>query len=153
MLICVSVILSLGEPHMSMPCEVAVKSVVPAIRAGLAKELIHTHKLKQNDVATLLGITQTAVSKYTRDVRGKVVKLEKEGEIHQMIVETAKMLARGVSRRQLIFRFCEICRLVRQKGLMCKLCKRSNPSIDVYQCLICMKPSGSSKCLADGQGT
>jgi hypothetical protein len=127
---------------MSMPCEVAVRSVVPAIRAGLAKELIQTHKLKQNDIATLLGITQTAVSKYTRDVRGRVVRLEKEKEIQRMIAETAKMLANGWgSRRQLIFRFCEICRLVRQKGLMCELCKRSNPSIDVYQCLICMKPA------------
>jgi len=133
-----------------MPCEVAVKSVVPAIRAGLAKELLQTHKLKQNDIANLLGITQTAVSKYTRDVRGRVVKLEKEEDIQRMIIETAKMLANGgISRRQLIIRFCEICRLVRQKGLMCELCKRSNPSIDIYQCLLCIKPNDSSKCLAD----
>ncbi|MCK5562646.1 transcriptional regulator, partial [Candidatus Bathyarchaeota archaeon] len=61
---------------MPMPCEVAVKSVVPAIRAGLAKELVQTHKLRQIDIANLLGITQTAVSKYTRDVRGRVVQIE-----------------------------------------------------------------------------
>jgi len=133
---------------MSMPCEVAVKSVVPAIRAGLAKELVQTHKLKQIDIASLLGITQTAVSKYTRDVRGRVVQIENVEEVQQMITRTAMMLVNGgVSRRQLVIRFCEICRLVRQKGLMCELCKRSNPSIDIYQCVICKKPDDSSKCV------
>jgi len=133
---------------MSMPCEVAVKSVVPAIRAGLAKELVQTHKLRQIDIASLLGITQTAVSKYTRDVRGRVVQIENVEEVQQMITRTAMMLVNGgVSRRQLVIRFCEICRLVRQKGLMCELCKRSNPSIDIYQCVICKKPDDSSKCV------
>ena len=131
-----------------MPCEVAVKSVVPAIRAGLAKELIRTHKLKQSDTANLLGITQTAVSKYTRHVRGRVVRIENVEEVHEMITETANMLANGeVSRRQFAIRFCEICKLVRQKGLMCELCRRSNPSLDIRQCLICIEPSDSSKCL------
>jgi hypothetical protein len=135
---------------MSMPCEVAVKSVVPAIRAGLAKELIQTHKLKQSDIANLLGITQTAVSKYTRHVRGRVVNIERVEEVQQMITETAKMLANGeISRRELLIKFCQICRLVRQKGLMCKLCKRSNPSLDIYQCLVCLKPSDYSKCFSD----
>ncbi|MCZ2856465.1 MAG: transcriptional regulator [Candidatus Bathyarchaeota archaeon] len=135
---------------MSMPCEVAVKSVVPAIRAGLAKELIQTYELKQNDVANLLGVTQTAVSKYTRNVRGGVVAINKTEEIQQMITATAKTLTNGeLSRRQLAIRFCEICRLVREKGLMCELCKRSNPTIDISQCLLCMNHSDSSKCLSD----
>ncbi len=135
---------------MSMPCEVAVKSVVPAIRAGLAKELIQTYELKQNDVANLLGVTQTAVSKYTRNVRGGVVAINKAEEIQQMITATAETLTNGeLSRRQLAIRFCEICRLVREKGLMCELCKRSNPTIDISQCLLCMNHSDSSKCLSD----
>jgi len=135
---------------MSMPCEVAVKSVVPAIRAGLAKELVQTYELKQNDVANLLGVTQTAVSKYTRNVRGGVVAISKAEEIQQMIAATAETLTSGeLSRRQLAIRFCEICRLVRAKGLMCELCKRSNPTIDISQCLLCMNHSESSKCLSD----
>jgi hypothetical protein len=133
---------------MSMLCEVAVKSVVPAIRANLAKELIITYKLRQIDIADLLGITQTAVSKYTRHVRGRVVRIDGEVEIQLMIAETAKMLANGeISRRQLVIRFCEICRFVRQKGLMCNLCKRSNPSVDIHQCLICKNPSDSFRCI------
>ncbi len=132
-----------------MPCEVAVKSVVPAIRAGLAKELIQTYTLKQTDVANLLGVTQTAISKYTRNVRGGVVVIDNVEEIQQMITATAKMLTDGeVSRRQLVVKFCEICRLAREKGLMCELCKRSNPTIDVSQCLLCMNSSDESNCLS-----
>ncbi len=135
---------------MSMPCEVAVKSVVPAIRASLAKELIQTHNLKQNDVANLLGITQTAVSKYTRNVRGRVIEIEEVKEVRHMITETAKTLANEeVTRRQLAIRFCEICKHVRQIGLMCELCKRSNPSIDISKCLICKNPDDSLNCLSD----
>lgn len=134
---------------MSMPCEVAVKSVVPAIRAGLAKELIQTYTLKQTDVANLLGVTQTAISKYTRNVRGGVVVIDNVEEIQQMITATAKMLTDGeTSRRQLGVKFCEICRLAREKGLMCELCKRSNPTIDVSQCLLCMNSSDDSNCLS-----
>ncbi|UCD40240.1 MAG: transcriptional regulator, partial [Candidatus Bathyarchaeota archaeon] len=80
---------------MSMACEVAVKSVVPAIRAGLAKKLIQTYTLKQTDVANLLNVTQTAISKYTRNVRGGVVVIDNVEEIQQMITATAKMLTDG----------------------------------------------------------
>ena len=58
---------------MVIPCEVAVKSLIPAIRSAIARELTESHKLKQKEVAELLGITQTAVSKYTRFYRGTVI--------------------------------------------------------------------------------
>lgn len=44
--------------------------ILPAIRALIAKELLETHKLKQEDVAKKLGVTQPAVSQYKREVRG-----------------------------------------------------------------------------------
>jgi len=61
---------------MLLPCEIAVKSLIPALRSTIAKELIHKHGLKQKDVADLLGVTQTAVSKYVCEVRGTVLKIE-----------------------------------------------------------------------------
>lgn len=120
---------------MLIPCEVAVKSVVPAIRSAIAKELIQSYGLKQKDVASLLGVTQTAVSKYTRHVRGRVLKIEDVEEVRHMIMEIAVSLANGrMSKYELVVRFCAVCSLIRRKGLMCKLCKRSDPSIDVQQC-------------------
>jgi len=123
---------------MMIPCEIAVKSVIPAIRAYVAKELTQTYKMKQNDVARLLGITQTAISKYVRDVRGRVIRIDQTEEIRNMMNQMASQAAdEKISRTQLTLRFCEVCKVVRRNGIMCELCKRFDPTIDVKSCLVC----------------
>ena len=121
-----------------MPCEIAVKSVIPAIRAHVAKELTQTHKMKQRDVANLLGITQTAISKYVRDVRGQVIKIDQTREIRNMMNEIASEVAdEKISGPQLTLRFCEVCIAVRRNGLMCELCKRFDSTVDIQLCNVC----------------
>ena len=128
-----------SEANMLMPCEVAVKSLVPSIRSAIAKELTQTYGLKQTEVANLLGVTQTAVSKYTRHVRGTVIEIEEIEEVQPIFKETVVLLANGnISRYELAGRFCEICEIVRRKRLLCELCKRSDPSIDIQKCFVCM---------------
>ena len=123
---------------MLAPCEIAVKSVIPAIRACIAKELAQTHKMKQNDIANHLGITQTAVSKYIRHVRGRVIKIDQTEEIKNMMNEIASEISNGkISGPQLTLRFCQVCQTVRRNGLMCGLCKRSDPTLDIQLCNIC----------------
>ena len=123
---------------MLMPCEIAVKSVVPSIRAFVATELTQSYNMKQNDVAELLGITQTAVSKYTSHVRGAALKIDQTEEIQFMMKKIAKQLANGkITRQDLVIKFCEVCITVRKAGIMCSLCKRSDPTINVKTCLIC----------------
>lgn len=124
---------------MPAPCEVAVKSVIPAIRAYIAKELTSTYKMKQTDVGLVLGITQTAVSKYISNVRGQAIRIDDSEEIRQMMNEIAsKITDKTLSGPQLIDEFCTVCNLVRQKGLMCSLCERSDPSLEHNSCQICM---------------
>jgi predicted transcriptional regulator len=123
---------------MLIPCEVAVRSLVPAIRSAIARELTQTYGLKQKDVARLLGVTQTAVSKYTRHVRGIVLKVEDIEEIQPTLKEIVVSLANGrMSKYELVAKFCVACEIIRRKGLMCELCKLSDPSIDVQQCIVC----------------
>jgi len=132
---------------MLVPCEVAVKSVVPAIRAYIAKELTQTYKMKQTDVAYVLGITQTAVSKYLSNVRGQAIRIDQEMEIQSMMNEIASKIAdRRVSGPRLVLEFCHVCEAVRGSGLMCALCQRSDPSLDIKKCLICkpMNPAGKN---------
>jgi len=130
---------------MIMPCEVAVKSVVPSIRAFVANELTQSYKMKQSDVADVLGVTQTAVSKYTRQVRGAVLKIDDSEEIRSMMKQiTNRIVDRKLSPRDLTLRFCEVCKVVRRSGLMCSLCKRSDPTINIRTCQICK--SGNSFC-------
>ncbi len=124
---------------MKLPCEVAVRSVVPAIRALLAKELTKTHKMKQVEAANLLGITQTAISKYSHHVRGRILQIEEEMEVSLFIKKTAASLANGgLSRTALVLRICEACRTVREKGLMCELCSRTNATLDIKKCKLCL---------------
>lgn len=128
----------IGEARMLLPCEVAVKSLVPAIRSVIARDLTQSYGLKQKEVANLLGVTQTAVSKYTRHVRGTVLKIEEVEEVQPMIEEIVVSLAnRRMSKYELAAKFCVTCETIRRKGLMCKLCKRSDPTIDIKQCLVC----------------
>ena len=123
---------------MLMPCEVAVKSVVPSIRAYVATELTQTYNMRQVDVAALLGITQTAVSKYTTQVRGAVLKIDQTQEIQTMLGEIAKQLAtREITQKDLVTQFCEVCKIVRKEGIMCSLCKRSDPRLNTKTCKVC----------------
>jgi len=139
MLIYVSIVtLWSVKQNMLLPCEVAVRSLVPAIRSAIARELTQTYGLKQKDVANLLGVTQTAVSKYTRHVRGIVIKVEEVEEIQPTLKEIVVSLANGrMSKYELVAKFCVACEILRQKGLMCELCKRSDPSIDIQECFVC----------------
>ena len=123
---------------MLLPCEVAVRSLVPALRSAIARELTQTYGLKQRDVARLLGVTQTAVSKYTRHVRGIVLKVEDVEEVQPTLKEIVVSLANGrMSKYELVAKFCVACEILRRKGLMCELCRLSDPSIDVQQCFVC----------------
>jgi hypothetical protein len=124
---------------MLAPCEVAVKSVIPAIRAYIAKELTNTYKMKQTDIAFVLGITQTAVSKYLSNVRGQAIRIDHSEEIRSMMNEIASRITdKEISGPQLIDEFCTVCNIVRQKGLMCSLCLRSDPLLRHKSCHICM---------------
>lgn len=123
---------------MLLPCEVAVRSLVPAIRSAIARELTQTHGLRQKDVASLLGVTQTAVSKYTRHVRGTVLKIEEVEEVQPMIKEIVVSLANGnMSKYELVAKLCVACEIIRRNGLMCELCRLSDPSIDIEECIVC----------------
>ena len=130
---------------MKLPCEIATRSVVPAIRALLAKELTETYGMKQREAANLLGITQTAVSKYTHHVRGSILSIDRQKEVKTQISETAALLAHdSLDRTALALQICATCRLVRKKRLMCELCKRVDPAIDTEHCNLCFFSSCDS---------
>jgi predicted transcriptional regulator len=123
---------------MTLPCEVAVKSVIPAIRSAIARELTQSYGLKQEEVAQLLGVTQTAVSKYTRHCRGAVLEVREVEGAQPILKETVWSLANGeMDKYELAEKLCLVCRIIRKRGLMCKLCALSDPTIDSSKCLVC----------------
>ena len=48
-----------------------IASVVPSIRAEIARELVNSYNYSQQDVSILLGVSQPAISQYVRQLRGQ----------------------------------------------------------------------------------
>jgi predicted transcriptional regulator len=132
---------------MSVPCEVAVKCVLPVVRAMVAKELMTVDGLRQVDVAKLLRVSQPAISLYGRNMRGRAIDFENDEHIKRLVSDMAKALAAGnLSRRDLILRYCGICKVIRAKGLLCKLHKAFDSTIDVENCELCTLTDESTAC-------
>ena len=125
---------------MTLPCETSVKVVIPAIRAYIARELVETYDLKQEDVAKILCITQSAVSKYTSRTRGNILRIDGVQEVQPLLTELVTMVANDekFSRNLYLEKFCEACKTIRRTGLMCPLCKKANVSEEIQECSFCM---------------
>jgi len=122
-----------------LPCEVAVKSAIPAIKALMAKELVEQHGFKQDQVAEILGISQSAVSKYSRKIRGYVIKVDDIQEISPLIKGMIILLLnRTHQRKELMRLFCETCVAIRRTSLMCVFCEKSDPKIQIQDCRFCI---------------
>ena len=124
---------------MTLPCELAVRSAVPAIRALVARKLSITYQMKQEDIAFLLGITQSAVSQYMRNARGKAIDIGGIEEVQELVQSLADGLASdSLSQRQITRRYCEVCQIIRQKRLLCSLHKRLDPDYKIEDCDSCL---------------
>jgi predicted transcriptional regulator len=78
---------------MSAPCEVAVKRIIPLVRAMVAKELVVKHRLRQTEVAGKPRISQPAMSLYRSKLRGKAIDLENDEDIRNQVSSVTKALA------------------------------------------------------------
>jgi uncharacterized protein len=125
---------------MSVPCEVVVKCVLPVVRAMVARRLMLTHGFRQVEAARVLGVSQPAISLYSRNIRGKAIDLANDRDIPVLIANMARSLAEGsTSRRNVVLMYCQICRAIRAKGLMCELHKAWDPSVEVEKCRLCLE--------------
>jgi predicted transcriptional regulator len=123
-----------------LPCEVAVRSVIPAVKALIAKQLMEEQGLKQDQVAELLGISQSAVSKYSRKVRGHAIRVDDIEEIRPFINGMVILLLdRTHQSAQLLHLFCQACVAIRKTSLMCTFCQKSDPKIKIEECRFCIR--------------
>ena len=117
-----------------------MKSIVPAVKALMAKELVEKHGLRQEEAADVLGISQSAVSKYTRKVRGYAIKIDDMEEIEPLINKmTTLLLGRTYQRTEFLTVFCQTCLIIQKKGLLCQFCQRADPTIKVEECGFCLR--------------
>jgi predicted transcriptional regulator len=78
---------------MSVLCEVVVKQLIPAVRIRAAKQLYNKHNFNQKEIASKLGITQAAVSKYlSGNYTEEIKKLEKDEIVDKISNEIVKAI-------------------------------------------------------------
>lgn len=124
---------------MLVPCEIAVRSILPSVRATIAETLMNKHKLKQADAAKLLGVSQPAISLYSRRIRGRAIDLRSDPEVERMVENLADSLAKdSLSPMNVMSALCEICRTARAKSMLCSLHKTFDPSVDLEKCGLCL---------------
>ncbi|HVA83197.1 MAG TPA: hypothetical protein VNF06_03475 [Candidatus Aquilonibacter sp.] len=97
---------------MSSMYELATNEIIPAIRSYLAKELVNKYELNEETVAGLLGVAQSAVSKYINDNYSDRVK-EIESKLNTKIIdEYIEKIAEG-NKQYVNACICRLCQSVR----------------------------------------
>jgi len=119
-------------------CETVAQTLLPTLRALIAKELMEKYKFTQQDVASKLGLTQSAISQYLRNLRGSKTKiLGKNKEINKEIEDFASRIASGeLNSLNALNSFCNICKNIRKSKILCDLHKKAFPELE--DCKICL---------------
>ena len=120
-------------------CEIASQYLLPTLRALVAKTLMEKYKLTQQDTALKLGLTQSAISQYMRQLRGSKIKtIEKDKIILDEIEKFSGRIASGeLNSLTALGAFCDICRLIRKKKMLCEFHIKYFP--ELKDCNICLE--------------
>ena len=124
---------------MQLPCEVGVKTVVPAIRALLAKKLVEQHKMNESQTAIVLGLSQSAISRYKLKNRGNLLQIDTDPDVQLLINKMVHLLIYGkpLETLKILDIFCKTCSLVREKGLLCSFCQKKISDHTTETCTFC----------------
>jgi uncharacterized protein len=126
---------------MLLPSEIEAKSLIPAIRAILAKKLIKEYDLKEEVVANVLGITQAAVSNYLRGTRGDIELISKLASLHE-VMHMVDDIARDLSTNKAytpntMAKLIELFNYMRYTLIICDVHHRIESNIDEQVCEQC----------------
>jgi hypothetical protein len=129
---------------MKTPCEIVVKTLLPTVRAEIARRLVSKHGMNQAEAAEKLGVTTAAVSQYLSERRATKRDLEpfRSQQFRILIQESAAKIASSTTEMETMREFCSLCCKIRSKGLICELHREASPGLD--DCSICMQDDANS---------
>jgi predicted transcriptional regulator len=111
---------------------------LPAVKAEMAKTIVEKHGLNEQQAAKLLGLSQSAVSRYISKERGSALALDKSAEVLSLIDQmVTSLLKEPNNKEKLLGLFCQTCATVRHKGLMCPHCQKEMSKEWADNCLFC----------------
>ncbi|MGE5533790.1 MAG: transcriptional regulator [Bacillota bacterium] len=123
---------------MILPCEVGVKTVLPAVKAAMARSIVEKHGLNEKQTANILGLSQSAVSRYVGRERGNLLEIETTAEVVALIDQmVSHLIEQPDKKREFLRLFCQTCQTIREKGLMCTYCHKEMPQDWAEKCFFC----------------
>jgi len=126
---------------MLLPAEIESKTMIPALRAILAKKLADQHKIREDEISKMLGVTQAAVSNYIRGTRGDpklISQLSSQKQIVEMINEISENLASNKAYTPAsLSKFIGICNYIKTSLLICDIHHNLESNIDEAICKEC----------------
>jgi predicted fused transcriptional regulator/phosphomethylpyrimidine kinase/predicted transcriptional regulator len=124
--------------------EIVASSFVPTWRSLLVRRL-HDKGLNQTDIARLMGISQSAVSKHLLGKLGGDARLEREARMIDTVARVADGLADGtMSPFQVLHEAESLVREWETRGPICRLHEEEMPSLQGLGCDLCVRVSTSS---------
>ncbi len=115
----------------SLPQELEIWYLIPALRRELAKIFLSEFKLNQKKVSKILGITESAVSQYLSSKRGNELKFSKK-ELYEIKKTAQKMMKSKKTNEE----FYKLCMKLRGAESLCNLHRKHDKSIS-KKCNLC----------------
>ena len=126
---------------MLLPAEIESKTLIPALRAILAKKLAEDHNVREDEISKMLGVTQAAVSNYIRGTRGDpslIAKLLAEEQVSIMINELCENLSSDMAYTpSSLSKFIGLCNYINSSLLICEIHHNLESNIDEQVCKEC----------------
>ncbi|NJE75740.1 transcriptional regulator [Thermococcus sp. ES12] len=122
--------------------EVASRYVYPSLRRRLV-ELLHENGLKQTEIAELLHITQSAVSRYLKMDRGAFIDVSKFPDIDAEVTALAEKIVRERPSEYKIH--SELVRMSLEmlgRGYVCQFHSKIDPEVNPSECNVCLELFG-----------
>ena len=127
--------------NMLLPAEIESKTLIPALRAILAKKLAIDHKIREDEISKMLGVTQAAISNYIRGTRGDpslIAKLMAEEQVAKMVSELSESLASDMAYTpSSLSKFIGLCNYIKSSLLICDIHHKLETDIDEKVCKEC----------------
>jgi predicted transcriptional regulator len=124
-----------------LPAEIESKTLIPALRAILAKKLAEEHKIREDEISKMLGVTQAAISNYIRGTRGDpklIQKLVADEQVSEMIKELSDRLASDMAYTpSSLAKFISLCNYIKSSLLICEIHHNLETNIDEAICKEC----------------
>jgi len=126
---------------MLLPAEIESKTLIPALRAILAKKLAEDHNVREEEISKMLGVTQAAISNYIRGTRGDpalIAKLLSDQQVATLIEELTESLSSDMAYTpSSLSKFIGLCNYIKSSLLICEIHHNLESNIDEKICKEC----------------